>query len=78
MMNTETSPRLPNVPPVTRKPVYDLSRRVVELARAVDDLPSGRYVIEIVKDDLTAAAWRVEIAKVDTVQKMSLSKYNPE
>ena len=77
-MNTDTSPRLPIVPPVTRKPVYDLSRRVVELARAVDDLPAGRYVIEIVKDELRAAAWHVEIAKVDTVQKMSLSKYSPE
>ena len=77
-MNTDTSPRLPIISPLTRKPVYDLSRRVVERARAVDDLPAGRYVIEIVKDELRAAAWRVEIAKVDTVQKMSLSKYSPE
>jgi hypothetical protein len=77
-MNTDAASRLPVVPPVTRKPIYDLSRRVVELARAVDDLPAGRYVIEIVKNDISAAAWHVEIAKVDTVQKMSLSKYSPE
>lgn len=77
-MNTDPSPRLSALPPMKRKPIYGLSQRVVALARAVDDLPAGRYVIEIVKDDLHAAAWRVEIVRVDTVRKMDLSKYSPE
>jgi hypothetical protein len=67
-----------SLPPPTRKPIYGLSQRVVRLAREVDKLPPGRYMIEIVKDDLHAADWRLEIVRVDVVQKMSLSKYAPE
>jgi hypothetical protein len=74
-MNTQPTSSLP---PPTRKAIYGLSQRVVRLAREVDKLPPGRYMIEIVKDDLHAAEWRLEIVRVDVVQKMSLSKYIPE
>jgi len=76
-MNIQPTSSLPTTPQ-TRKPIYGLSQRVVALARSVDNLPPGRYVIEVVKEEIHAAAWKIEIAELHVVKKMNLSNYSPE
>ena len=41
-------------------PVHDLSPRVVSLAREIDRLPPGEYVIRLTKADVKAAPWQAE------------------
>ena len=56
----------------------DLSSRAVSVARIVDRLRPGRYILEITKSDIMAADWKIEVIRADVVQKMSLSHYVPE
>ena len=56
----------------------DLSSRAVSVARIVDRLRPGRYILEITKSDIMAADWKIEVIRADVVQKMSLSNYVPE
>lgn len=57
------------------KPVTDLSPRVVSLARAIDRLPAGgEYVIRVVKPDLAALPWSVEVERVEPIKRMMLEK----
>lgn len=58
----------------TNKPVTDLSQRVVSLARRIDRLPPGRYVIELVKPDLKAEAWQASVTRSETIYNLLIQK----
>ena len=57
----------------------DVSNRALAIARAVDRLPvGGQYIVDIVKSDIEAEAWKVFISEVVILQRMTVSKYIPE
>lgn len=62
------------------KPITDLSARVVQLARAIDRLPPGKYEIEVEKPDVRAQDWDVKIVRTEQIQHLTLPKniYRPE
>lgn len=57
-----------------------VSERAIQIARIVDRLRPGTYTIRLIKDDLRAVDWKIEIIKTELIQKMALSKsgYVPE
>lgn len=53
----------------------DISERARSLAREVDRLPAGfNYVLHIVKDEVEAIDWRVEIVRTELIRRMTLSR----
>ncbi len=59
-----------------KKPVVvlnDISHRAHNLARIIDRLSSGTYEITIVKDGIHAAEWKIEIVRIELIQRVSLS-----
>jgi len=52
----------------------DLSDRAKRLARMIDRLAPGTYNINFMKPDLDAASWRVEIERLEFIQKTDLDK----
>lgn len=66
------------IPAVADKPVTDLSQRAIQLARAIDRLSPGRYMVSILLPDVEAVSWKVEIERVEPIQKMVITKYSPE
>jgi hypothetical protein len=54
--------------------VSDLSPRVVRLARELDRLPAGEYVVRLVKPDLAALSWHAEITRSEPIRVMELAK----
>ena len=60
------------------RPVTDLSPRVVQLARMIDNLPSGVFEITIQKGEVRAQDWKVEIVRTEKISSVNLSKYNFE
>jgi hypothetical protein len=59
---------------LTTKPITDLSSRVVSLAREVDRLPPGVYTISLIKPDVRAMGWIVEIVRIETIREMIIDK----
>lgn len=55
-------------------PVTDLSARAVSLAREIDRLPPGDYVIRLVKCEVRAQPWQAEITREQPVRVMELGK----
>ena len=53
------------------KPITDLSKKAVSLARQIDRLPSGDYSIQLVKCD---DVWQAEIKKTEPVRIMIINK----
>ena len=83
MMNgSNTQQPAPPTPPVPApKAVTDLSPRVIQLARTIDRLPPGEFEITIVKQDIRAMDWTVEVVDTLTnrpVEHLTISKYHPE
>ena len=66
------------IPISSPKPVTDLSPRVVQLARMIERLPPGNYEISLSKQELRAQDWSVEIVRTEPIQKITLSRYQPE
>jgi hypothetical protein len=58
----------------TPRPISDLSPRVVSLAREIDRLPPGDYVIRLTKCDLKALPWQAEITREEPIRVMELGK----
>jgi hypothetical protein len=56
------------------QPVTDLSARAVSLAREIDRLPPGDYVIRLVKCEIRALPWQAEIMREQPVRVMELGK----
>jgi len=56
------------------RPVCDLSARVVSLAREIDRLPPGEYMIMLVKGELKALPWTAEIVRTEPMRVMELGK----
>jgi hypothetical protein len=56
------------------RPISDLSARVVSLAREIDRLPPGEYVIRLVKCDLKSMPWQAEIVRAESLRVMELGK----
>jgi hypothetical protein len=57
------------------KPISDLSPRVVSLAREIDRLPPGCYVITLTKPEVKALKWTAEISKApETIRTMEIQK----
>lgn len=54
--------------------VCDLSARVVRLARELDRLPAGEYVITLTKPDLASLSWHAEITRTEHIRVMELPK----
>jgi hypothetical protein len=54
--------------------VSDLSPRVVRLARELDRLPAGEYVITLSKPDLASLSWSAEIVRTETIKTMELAR----
>lgn len=54
------------------RPITDLSSRVISLAREIDRLPAGVYSLQLVKPDLPALSWHVEIVRVEPMREMEL------
>jgi hypothetical protein len=61
------------------KPVTDLSPRVVQLARMIDNLPPGDYEISLQKQDVRAQDWSIEIVRTEKIPFFagSLSRKTP-
>jgi len=59
---------------VPSRPITDLSPRVVSLAREIDRLPPGEYVIRLSKCDLKTSPWQAEITRSETVRNMEIGK----
>lgn len=72
------APQPSNPAPAMPKPITDLSPRVVELARKIDRLPPGSYEIEIIKGEVRAQDWKVEIVRTEKIETFTASKYHPE
>ena len=64
--------------PVRGNVVSDLSQRVIQLARMIDHLPPGHYIIDLEKPDLIAASWKTEIERLELVNKVAITNYTPE
>lgn len=58
----------------TVKPVTDLSQKVVSVARAIDRLPPGRYMVSIIKPGSKHERWEVAIDEINTVQTMTVPR----
>ncbi len=56
----------------------DVSPRVHELMQRIDRLPAGTFEITITKPDVRAAAWQIEIVRMEPITRFALSKYQPE
>ena len=57
------------------KPVTDLSARVVSLARELDRLPPGCYVITLTKPEVKACTWTAQISKApEAIRTMEIHK----
>lgn len=56
------------------RPVQDLSARVVSLAREIDRLPPGVYVITLTKCEVKALPWQAEIQRAEPIRTMELTK----
>jgi len=69
-LSTSTSPVPENLP----RPVTDLSARVVSLAREIDRLPPGEYVIRLTKCELKAMPWQAEITRAEPIRTMEINK----
>lgn len=54
------------------KPVTDLSQRVISLAREIDRLPAGEFLLVLVKPDLPSMSWHVEIVRRERIREMEL------
>lgn len=53
------------------KPVTDLSSQAVRVARVIDRLPDGaEYIVRVVKDDLKAIPWNVEVSRVEPIKRL--------
>ena len=61
-------------PQAQPKPVHNLSSRVLSLAQVIDMLPAGEYALAIVKPDLPALSWHVEIVRVEQIREMELPR----
>ena len=62
------------IDPTAPQAITDLSARVVSLAREIDRLPPGEYVIRLEKGEIRADPWQAEIQRVEAVRVMELSK----
>lgn len=60
--------------PNSRKPVTDLSQKVVSLAREIDRLAPGEYFIILLKPHSKAEAWEAQLSKIDRQKTMDLKK----
>jgi hypothetical protein len=52
----------------------DSSPRATSLVRAIDRLPPGEYFIQIVKPDLQAKNWIIEIIRTEVFQNLTLPR----
>jgi hypothetical protein len=60
---------------IAARPVLDLSPRVISLAREIDRLPPGEYMIILRKPEVAACGWTAEIAKSpELIRVMELTK----
>lgn len=50
-----------------------ISERAIRIARMIDRLPPGTYSIELLKPEIRAASWKVEIERLEFIQKAALS-----
>ena len=58
----------------TLKPITDLSQKAVSVARAIDRLPPGRYMVSIIKPNSKHERWEIAIDEISTVQKMTVPR----
>ena len=56
----------------------DVSARVRELMQKIDRLPAGTYELTIVKPEIRAVPWDIDIVRVERIESFRLSKYRPE
>lgn len=64
-----------------QRTIADISERAHSLAREIDRLPVGfTYTIQLVKNELEAVDWKVEIVRNEFLRRMSLRNkdYLPE
>lgn len=73
-MNNHTNDAPPPINPQQPPQPSDLSPRVVQLARMIDRLPPGNYDISLVKQDLRAQDWKVEIVRTEKIAEVDLSR----
>jgi len=65
---------LPNVLPPPPPPGGDISKAVTSIARQIDRLPSGHYVVEIEKPThLSGEDWQVKIDRIEKVREMDIT-----
>lgn len=68
-------------PPVIQTTItqtQDVSARVQTLMRRIDRLPPGMYELTIVKPETRAADWRIDIVRLERIETLHISKYQPE
>lgn len=75
-----SDPTPPAISPIeeTLDQTQDVSARVQNLMRAIDRLPAGMYELVLTKPDMRAANWEVNIVRLERIETLRLSKYNPE
>lgn len=50
----------------------DVSREALSLARAIDRLPLGEFMVQLVKRHRRDGGWSVEISKSETVRRLGV------
>ena len=56
----------------------DVSARVKDLMRKIDRLPPGMYELTIEKPGIRAMVWNIDIVRLERIESLRLSKYQPE
>ena len=59
-----------------KKPAPDLgvSERALQMARILDRLPPGVYMVEFGKPEIEAAIWTYEVVRLENISKGSFVK----
>lgn len=57
-------------PAISSSPDLGVSRRALSIARAIDRLPPGVYLVRVEKPALAALDWPVDIDRVESVQRL--------
>ena len=57
---------------VDKNEIHDLRSEVLSLARELDRLPSGDYLILISKPEIKGVPWKADILRTDRVKYLNL------
>lgn len=66
------------VMPIDTNSGGQVSSKALSIARIIDRLPPGSYIIRVVKPDDKAGSWPVEVMQPVTLQKKEINTRGPD